>query len=179
MMRAKVSVFIAASLDGFIAREDGSLDWLDRANAEVPPGEDCGYHAFMDSVDVLIMGRFTYEKVLSSGMWPYGKKRVIVLSGSELNIPPSHRRTVQVSHEAPRALLDRLSTEGQKHLYVDGGITIQQFMRKGLIDEITITTIPVLLGRGRTLFGPIDEGISLTPIASGRSHLALFRRPTF
>jgi len=83
------SVYIATSLDGFIAREDGDIDWLNAANEIVPEGEDCGFFAFMDSVDGLVMGRHTYEKVLSFGQWPYGEKPVIVLSRNEVKMPDS------------------------------------------------------------------------------------------
>ncbi|HEY0665315.1 MAG TPA: dihydrofolate reductase family protein [Gallionella sp.] len=160
-MTAKVSVFIATSLDGYIARADGGLDWLDRANATITPGEDCGYRAFIDSVDVLVMGRLSYEKVLSFDTWPYGDKRVIVLSSAALAIPDSLGKTVSASAETPQALLAGLSAGGAKHLYVDGGVTIQRFLRAGLVDEITITTIPVLLGQGRPLFGWLDADIWL------------------
>ncbi len=154
-----VSVFIATSLDGFIARPDGGLDWLERANADVPPGEDCGYQAFMASVDVLIMGRLTYEKVLSFGEWPYAGKRVIVLSSRKQVRPAPYPEVVESSNESPRQLLARLHAEGCRHVYLDGGLTIQGFLREGLVDELTITSIPILLGSGRPLFGPLSTDI--------------------
>lgn len=158
-MQTKVSVFIATSLDGFIARADGSLDWLDQANSEVPTDEGCGYHAFMDTIDVLIMGRNTYEKVLSFGEWPYANKKVVVLSSSSVIVPDTLKKMVTFSNEAPRVLLNRLRDEGAKHLYVDGGLTIQRFLQDGLIDEITVTVIPVLLGKGIHLFGLLAKDI--------------------
>ena len=85
-MNMKVSVYIATSRDGFIAGNDGALDWLNEANASVPDGEDCGFHVFMDSVEVLIMGRKTYELVLSFGEWPYGRTPVVVLSRNSISI---------------------------------------------------------------------------------------------
>ena len=88
-MSIKVSVFIATSLDGFIARSDGSLDWLNEANTTIPDGEDWGFQAFMDSIDALIMGRKTYEQVLSFGEWPYGGAPVVVLSRNSITFPPS------------------------------------------------------------------------------------------
>lgn len=151
-----VSVFIATSLDGFIARPDGGLDWLERANTEVPPGEDCGYQAFMASVDVLVMGRLTYEKVLSFGEWPYAGKRVVVLTSADQLRPAAAPDAVERSNEPPRQLLARLHAEGCRHVYLDGGLTIQGFLREGLVDELTITSIPILLGSGRPLFGPLD-----------------------
>ncbi len=163
-MSAKVSAYIATSLDGFIARNDGALDWLDKANTIVPEGEDCGFQAFMDSVDMLIMGRKTYEQVLSFGEWPYGRTPVVVLSRNSISFPSSVPDTVTHSSEPPRDLLERLSDEGVQHVYVDGGVTIQGFLAEGLLDEITITVIPVILGDGIPLFGSIEKDISLTHV---------------
>ena len=158
------SVFIATSLDGFIAREDGTLDWLDAANARVPEGEDCGYVPFLDSVDALIMGRNTYEKVLTLGPWPYRGKPVIVLSRRHLKIPVDLRKTVEHSSESPKELFDRFSEEGFKRLYIDGGTTIRRFLTEGLINDITITVSPVIIGRGISLFGGLNQDISLKHI---------------
>jgi dihydrofolate reductase len=163
-MSIKVSVYIATSLDGFIARNDGALDWLDEANVTVPEGEDLGFHAFMDSVDTLIMGRKTYEKVLSLGEWGYGMTPVVVLSRNSISFPPSIPNTVTHSSEAPRDLLQRLSDERVEHVYVDGGITIQGFLSEGLVDEITVTVIPVILGGGIPLFGSMENEIGLTHV---------------
>ena len=165
-MAPKVSVFIATSLDGFIARKNGELDWLDAANATVTEGEDCGYQAFMETVDVLVMGRNTYEKVLLFGQWPYGKTSVIVLSSQPINFPADLPNTIKHSSETPRELYERLSSEGAKHLYVDGGLTIQRFLAAGIIDELIITIIPVLLGEGIPLFGPFEKDISLTCVST-------------
>jgi dihydrofolate reductase len=161
-MLPKISVFIATSLDGFIARKNDSLDWLDQANASAPPGEDCGYRAFMASVDVLVMGKYTFEKVLTFGEWPYGDQQVIVMSSKKLDLPVHLTKTVSTSSESPRDLAQRLATQGAKHLYVDGGVTIQRFLQAGLIDEMTITFVPVILGEGKSLFGPIGRDIALT-----------------
>lgn len=163
-MSVKVSVYIATSLDGFIAGDDGRLDWLDEANAVVPNGEDCGFSAFMDAVDTLIMGRKTYEKVLSFGAWPYGGKPVVVLSRNSISFSPGLPDCVTCSSESAGELLKRLSAEGVKHVYVDGGITIQRFLTEGLIDEITVTVIPVILGSGIPLFGATGTDIKLTHI---------------
>ncbi|PCK05172.1 MAG: deaminase [Alteromonadaceae bacterium] len=160
------SVFIATSLDGFIAREDDSLDWLDAANATVPEGEDCGYTAFMNSVDALIMGRATYERVLSFEHWPYEKKTVIVLSSRPLDIPDNLRNTVEHSSEAPDKLHQRLSKKGLHRIYIDGGITIQRFLEAGLINDLTITIIPIILGKGKSLFGDLDKEIALQHITT-------------
>ena len=160
-MKPKTSVFICTSLDGFIARRDGTLDWLDKANALAPKGEDCGFRTFMDSVDVLIMGRKTFEQVLTFGEWVYGATRVIVMSSGNPEIPSHLQKTVSSSSETPTQLMERLSAEGAKHLYIDGGFTIQQFLKEGQVDEITITIAPVVLGEGKPLFGVIEKDIEL------------------
>lgn len=165
-MSLKSSVFIATSLDGFIARTGGELDWLDAANATVPKGEDCGYHALMESIDALVMGRKTYEKVLSFGQWPYGSTPVIALSKNKIKIPDQLAQTVSHSSESPKELCERLSNEGAKRLYIDGGITIQRFLTERLIDDLTITIIPIILGSGTPLFGDLEKDISLTHIAT-------------
>lgn len=161
-MKLKVSVFIATSLDGYIARKDGDLDWLDAANATVPKGEDCGYGALMQSVDVLVMGRNTFEKVRSFGSWPYGDTPVVVLSSKPILFPDDLVKTVQHSSETPSELCERLSGDGVEHIYVDGGTTIQRFLAAGLVDEVTITVIPMILGDGIPLWGPTAEDVPLT-----------------
>jgi dihydrofolate reductase len=165
-MTAKSSVFIATSLDGYIARGDGSIDWLERANRVVPKDEDCGYGAFIATVDVLVMGRNTFELARRFGTWPYGDLPVVVLSHRDLAIPQSLAGSVSVSHESPRALVSRLSARGAKHLYIDGGLTIQGFLREGLIDALTITVVPVLLGAGRPLFGPLADDVQLVHLST-------------
>lgn len=161
-MSIKVSVYIATSLDGLIARPNGDLDWLDEANAKVPEGEDCGFGVFMSSVDTLLMGRKTYEKVLSFGVWPYGDTPVVVLSRNHISFPDHLPETVSHSSEQPAKLLNRLAGEGVQHVYVDGGQTIQGLLQEGLVDEITITTIPVIIGEGIPLFGSVTNDIHLT-----------------
>lgn len=162
------SVFIATSLDGFIARKDGSLDWLDRANALVPPGTELGFEPFLRSVDALVMGHATYEKVLGFGHWPYGDTRVIVLARRPVAIEPALARTVSASSEEPAALCDRLAAEGAHRLYVDGGVTVQRFLAAGLIDDLTITVVPVLLGEGLPLFGPLPADVQLRLVDATR-----------
>lgn len=160
----KTSVYVGISLDGFIARRDGSIDWLNEAQSLVPEGEDCGYKAFMDSVDTLIMGRKTFEQVLTFGPWHYGETPVVVLSHNPVTIPSHLPDTVSHSSESPQALLGRLSDQGVKHVYVDGGNTIQGFLAESLIDEMTITSIPIVLGDGIPLFGPIEKDLKLTHV---------------
>ena len=160
------SVYIATSLDGFIAKENGELDWLDAANATVPKGEDCGYQAFMDSVDALVMGRNTYEKVLSFGRWPYGEKPVFVLSRQGVNIPHDLAKVLSHSSETPTDISKRLEQEGHRRLYIDGGLTIQRFLTEGLINDLTITIIPIVLGRGIPLFGEVPTDLPLTHVTT-------------
>lgn len=161
-MELRASVFIATSLDGFIARCNGDLDWLDEANRGVPEGEDMGFQAFLASVDALVMGRLTFEQVLGFGVWPYGVTPVIVLSSGKVEVPPPLHGVVSISSEQPEALVRRLESEGVRKLYVDGGLTIRRFLAARLIHEITLTTVPVVLGEGRPLFGPGAADIRLT-----------------
>lgn len=165
----RVSVFIATSLDGFIAGMDGDLKWLNEASAEVPEGDDLGYAEFMASVDTLVMGRKTYEQVLSFGAWPYGDKPVIVLSHNPLVFPEYIPDTVSHSSESPTDLYRRLAEAGSKHIYVDGGNTIQRFMAVGLITDITLTLVPVFLGSGIPLIHELDQQIHLKHMQSRTS----------
>lgn len=160
-VRARCSVFIATSLDGFIARSDGSMDWLDEARKTVSPGEDCGYGRFMADVDALVIGHGTFEQVLSFACWPYGSTPVVVLSHHAFSLPPQLPPSVSLSDKTPTALVASLTERGARKIYVDGGLTIQSFLVAGLIDDITITTIPVLLGSGRPLFGPLPADLRL------------------
>jgi dihydrofolate reductase len=165
-MSVMCSVFIATSLDGFISREDGSIDWLMKANALASPGEDGGYKSFISTVDGLVMGRHSFEKVLSFDEWPYGDLPVVVMSSQTIAIPEYLRTCVFASAETPSALVHRLSNQGAKHLYIDGGVTIQGFLANNLINEMTITLIPVILGSGRSLFGSLKNDIELCHIAT-------------
>lgn len=165
-MPVSASVFIATSLDGFIARPDGSIDWLEEANTLIPEDEDCGYAAFMAHIDVLVMGRNTFDQVVTFDPWPYGEKPVVVLSHRTLEIPAQLSGRVTHSSETPAALLARLSNQGVRRVYVDGGVTIQRFLAAGLIEDLTITLIPRLLGQGRPLFGPLAGDIQLQLVGS-------------
>ena len=160
MSKVKCSVFIAMSLDGYISREDGSIDWLMKANELVPKGEDGGYQAFISTVDTIVMGRHSFEKVVTFDPWPYSIP-VIVLSQHGIDIPHALQNIVSLSSENPDILVARWAALGIKHLYIDGGITIQRFLTAGLIEDMIITVIPVLLGKGRRLFGDLTSGIEL------------------
>lgn len=165
-MSPKLSVFIATSLDGYIAREDGSIDWLMDANQLARPGEDCGYKAFIATVDLLIMGRHSFEKVLSFEEWPYGELPVLVLSSSPIDIPEHLKSIVSVANKKPHEVYQELEKMNVKHAYLDGGITIQHFLNAGLVNEITMTMIPTLIGSGRRLFGELEQDIKLHHIAT-------------
>ena len=152
------SVFIGTSLDGYIARPDGDVEWL-TAPAEAAESGDMGYHAFMAGVDTLAMGRNTYEKVLSFGeeAWPYGDVDVAVVSTT---LPPDADPRVTV-YRSLAELVAGLEERGAKHVYVDGGRLIQSFLRAGLVGRITVTTAPVLIGSGHRLFGELDGDVRL------------------
>jgi dihydrofolate reductase len=159
----KTSVFIAISFDGFIARSNGDLDWLPNAESgeSSPENEDYGYNDFFNSVDVMVMGRKTFEKVLSFGSWPYQNKKVIILSKSLHSLPNDLPETVELKSSSPKELISDLDKAGYNHIYVDGGMTIQQFLKDGMIDELIITRIPVLIGEGIPLFGYLKNDIKL------------------
>ena len=156
-----VSVFIGTSLDGFIARPNGDLDWLPAGG-----GEPHGYDEFFSSVDALVIGRKTYEKVLTFGAWPYGEKRVVVLSSRPVDLVAAGLRTVEQMGGPPTEIVSQLAASGAHHLYVDGGITIQRFLRAGLIQRLIITRVPVLIGDGVPLFGTLPRDIRLLHIAT-------------
>lgn len=163
--KTRVSVYIATSLDGFIARPDGDIEWLH----EVEPiggDDDAGYGAFFDSIDVLVMGRGSFEKVLEFDPWPYGSKPVVVLSKSLAEIPEKLRDSVRIDASPAQEFVEKLSSEGYKRMYLDGGKVIQSFLREGLVDDMVLTTIPVLIGEGRPLFGALDKDIKLRHIST-------------
>ncbi len=165
-MKARTSIFIATSLDGYISRPDGSIDWLNEANAAVPPGEDCGYAQFMSTIDTIVMGRNTFEQVLTFDPWPFDGKKLVVMSSRPVAIPAHLAATVSATSETPAALVARLTAQGCLHLYIDGGKTIQGFLAANLVDDITVTTIPVLIGAGRPLFGALPDDRKLKLLSS-------------
>lgn len=164
-MPTKCSVFIATSLDGFIARLDGDISWLTNSTYTIE-SEDFGIAEFYSSVDTLVMGRISYETALGFPEWPYSRMRVMVLSHTTPNIPSALENNVEYMAGSPQDVLHRLEMDGARHVYVDGGKTIQGFLKAGLINEMTITTIPILLGSGIPLFGPLDQDIQMQLITS-------------
>lgn len=157
----KVSVFIATSLDGFIARQDGRIDWLENANTISPAEEDFGYNNFFESVDTLVMGRKTFATALTFDSWPYGDKKVLVLSNTLSSVPIHLQKTVSIGAGSPKEILRLLENNGSKHIYLDGGMTIQGFLSENLVNEMTITKIPILIGAGRPLFANFGKDIPL------------------
>jgi dihydrofolate reductase len=157
-LAVRASVFVGTSLDGFIARANGDFDFL------FPSGnEPHGYDEFMATVDALVMGRNTYEKVLTLSEWPYRVKPVFVLSTRPLLTVPDGV-VVERMAGTPAEILAQLEARGVGHVYVDGGITVQEFLKAGLIQRIIITRVPVLIGAGIPLFGVIPQDIMLTHI---------------
>ena len=157
----KASVFIATSLDGFIARADGALDWLPADDVEPH-----GYDEFIATVDAIVMGRKTFETVLTFGAWPYGTKPVVVLSGTPSALRAPDGAVCEMMAGTPPEVVARLGARGFRHLYVDGGVTIQGFLAAGLIQRMIITRIPVLLGSGIPLFGPLSHDVRLEHVAT-------------
>lgn len=154
------TIFVGTSVDGFIARADGALDFLPEGG-----GEDHGYEAFMATVDAVVMGRNTYETVLGfGGAWPF-RKPVVVLTGGPGGAPPAGADVEFMAGE-PREIVARLAARGMRHLYVDGGFTIQRFLEAGLIDRMVITRVPVVIGRGIPLFGPTTHDVRLEHVAT-------------
>ncbi|MFO7546910.1 MAG: dihydrofolate reductase family protein [Trueperaceae bacterium] len=150
----RCTVYIGASLDGFIARKDGSIDWL----LQKPlPGEDYGYQQFIDTVDVLVMGRGTFDAAMGFPQWPYASKPVTVLTTRAL--PANLPEGVSTDAGSPEEVVARLVAKGYRHAYVDGGVTVQRFLAVGLIDQLIVTSLPVLIGEGIPLFGPLPKDV--------------------
>jgi len=156
-----VSVFIGTSVDGFIARPNGDLDFLPAGG-----GEPHGYNEFMASVDALVIGRKTFETVLSFAAWPYGNKRVVVLSSGPVDLSAVRGGVVEQMAGTPAEIVSKLAASGAHHLYVDGGITIQGFLRAGLVQRLIITRVPVLIGDGIPLFGTLPRDLRLNHVAT-------------
>jgi dihydrofolate reductase len=158
----KVSVFIGTSLDGFIAREDGDIGWLDAANMKVTPGEDFGFGSFLESVDLIIMGRKTFEQVITFDKWQYKDTKMIVLTSKNIEIPEKLKKTVTISNtSSPEQLIRELFDQSINHIYVDGGIVIQDFLSAGLVDEITVTIVPILIGKGKSFSRLLPKDVIL------------------
>ena len=156
-----ISVFVVTSVDGFIARPNGELDFL-------PPGggEPHGYDEFIASVDALVIGRNTFETVLAFPAWPYGDKRVVVLTSRPLDLSAVRGGKVEQMSGPPSDIVAQLAATGAHHLYIDGGITVQRFLRAGLVQRLVITRVPVLIGDGIPLFGALPRDVRLHHVAT-------------
>jgi dihydrofolate reductase len=157
----KVSVFVGTSVDGFIARPNGDFDFLPAGG-----GEPHGYNEFMATVDALVIGRKTFEIVLALPEWPYGDKRVVVLSSQPIDFSRVRGGVVEQMAGPPVEIVAKLAARGVEHVYVDGGITIQNFLRAGLVQRLTITRVPVLIGEGIPLFGRLPHDVRLRHVAT-------------
>jgi dihydrofolate reductase len=157
----KLSVFCGVSVDGFLARPDHALDFLD-AGGQEPHGFD----EFYSSVDVIVIGRKTFEVVLTFGEWPYGKKQVIVLSSGPLDFSLVKGGVVEQMSGSPAEIVKQLDARGFEHAYIDGGITIQRFLAAGCIDRMVITRVPILIGAGIPLFGAVPRDVFLRHVAT-------------
>lgn len=172
MDRPRTSTFVGVSLDGFLARADGSIDWLRPFE-----GEEHGYRDFFDSVDTIVIGRRTYEfvlQMLASGMdWPYAGKRCVVMT----HHPIAGRNGERAFAGESAALLRELEVEGARHVYVDGGVVIRGFLAAGLLDRLTVSVVPVLLGDGFPLFGGVrlESGLTLEGATSFKNGLVQMR----
>lgn len=157
-------VFIAISLDGFIARPDGDIGWLLQRD---DPTEDHGYAAFIADKDIIVMGRGSYEKVLTLDTWPYDLP-VLVLSEqlADAPVPEALKGKVRFSNRAPKDAIEQLAGENLRRIYLDGGRLVQSFLREGLVTDMVITTVPVLIGSGRPLFGALTQDTDLRLVSS-------------
>lgn len=163
-MEKKNIVYIAKSLDGYIADKNGNLDWLDLI--PIPEGTKMGFNALMQEIDALVMGRTTFEVVCNfGGEWPY-TKHVFVLSTTLKSVPEKLKQKVTLIQGSPKEILHQVHQKGYLKLYIDGGKTIQSFLKEDLIDELIITTIPILLGGGFPLFGDLPKRLEFEHVSS-------------
>jgi dihydrofolate reductase len=157
----KLSVFVGTSVDGFIARRDGRFDFLDEGG-----NEPHGYEEFFASIDTIVIGRHTFETVLAFPDWPYGDKRVVVLSSRPLDLSAVSGARIEQMRGSPEGIVAKLAETGAQHVYVDGGVTIQGFLRAGLVDRLTVSRVPVLIGDGIPLFGALPHDVKLRHVAT-------------
>jgi dihydrofolate reductase len=160
-MSSEVIVYIAASLDGYIARTDGSIDWLDITGPEEAERSMSDFVELLKNVDCLVMGRKTFDTVKQFSPWPYGALPIVVLSTTLSETPQIEGANIRIRSAQPADLLHDLESEDLSRIYVDGGATIHGFLREGLIDRITVATVPVLLGSGRPLFPETGQELKL------------------
>ena len=152
-------VYIATSIDGYIATNDGGIEWLhEQPN---PTGSDYGYSEFTNNIDALVMGKNTFEKVRTFGEWPY-KKKVFVLSSKLTDVPSELLGKIEFISGETNEVLEAINSQGFDNLYIDGGKVVQEFLSNDLIDELIVTRLPILLGKGIPLFGELAEPLRFT-----------------
>jgi dihydrofolate reductase len=163
MTLPRCSVFCGMSLDGFIARADGNLDFLDAPGNDGASNSDDSYDRFIADIDTLVWGRKTFEKIMSFDKWYHGEKRVIILSSQPIDLKPARDRGGNVGQMSgsPLEIVTKLGQSGSRHIYVDGGVTVQAFLKAGLVSRMIISQLPVLIGQGLPLFGPLEKDIRL------------------
>lgn len=159
----KLSGFLALTPDGYIAGKDGSIDYLDRFQDGT---EDAGYGQYFLSIDAILMGRETFETVCKFPEWPYSPKPVYVLSTREVHIPERLSERAFKIKGKPEEVIQKLIDYGYEHIYVDGGKTISSFIRSKLLNEITISFLPLLLGDGIPLFSDLGGEIQMELLSS-------------
>ena len=157
----KFSVFIATSLDGYVADTDGRIGWLLDFTRQVPDDEDCGYQEFLTGMDALVIGRRALEQALCFPEWPYGDRPVFVVSRELQSLPADLPASVTLETRTPRELARHLQKLGYRHAFLDDEQLIRGFLRHDLIETLTITTVPVLLGDGVPLFGRLGVTLGL------------------
>lgn len=163
-MEMKNRVFIATSIDGYISDRDGGLDWLH--SVPNPDGNDMGYAQLNQEIDAIVMGRNTFETVCDFDIeWPY-EHPVFVVSSSLLSIPDKYAKHASLVNGSIEQILSHVNSKGYNRLYIDGGQLIQGFLSAGLIDELCVSTIPVLLGGGASLYGELLESQAFDLIKS-------------
>ena len=161
----KNSVFIATSIDGYIADKQGKLDWLEIIPN--PKNIDCGFKKFMDNIDAILMGRKTFEIVDGFDCeWPYSRP-VFVLSNTLSSLPEKYHGKAEIVHGDIHDAINIIQNKNFEHLYIDGGKVIQSFLSHDLIDEMIITTIPILLGGGSPLFSHLNNHLAFRLKKSG------------
>jgi dihydrofolate reductase len=166
----RTSVFVGISLDGFIARHNGQYDFL-----PTDGGDANGYVAFMATVDALVIGRKTFESVLAFPQWPYGNRQVVVLSTRPLDFSTIREGRVEQMSGPPEEIVSKLAARGLQHVYVDGGITVQGFLRAGMIQRLIINRYPVLIGDGIPLFGDLPRDVKLRHVGTNLHPSGLVR----
>jgi dihydrofolate reductase len=152
-------VYIATSIDGYIATSDGDIEWLHELPN--PNNSDYGYSDFIKNIDAVLMGRNSFEKVLTFDAWPYEKK-VFVLSSTLTKVPPELIGKVEFISGEPTDILSVANSQSFTNLYIDGGLVVQSFLAEDLIDELIVTRIPILLGGGIPLFGSLVKSLKFT-----------------